>query len=627
MSHATPTHIPNFSSSSPSATLPLTGGSSHPPTAAGPDATPSDLEPAETAEPVGASLDADPTPAPDAIPARWLALLACVVFVVRFGIAARRAWPSLYPDEPATFAMARWLSGGVRWNMFGHDTWQPGLATLLVPVNVLTDDPQVLYRSALAILALMAAGSAVLLARLTQRLTGVTASTSVVVAGIVALAPSGISATAFVWAEAPVTLTFLVVTWATIGYFDRPTSSRACRVVAVAAAGYLFHNRVLPLLAVVALVLVADQLRRRRLGGAAIVAAVAVGGAGAVRAYAAFIVRHVWDDPMSTNTATSTLSRVAKIDGAPIAVGQLWYQLVATAGVFGFGAIVCLRRAARRDRIGRDHRIVALYTLAMMGVSVLFLIGRRRGDYYIYGRYNDAIMWPVLAIGVAWLLGVSLPGERRVGARRVVIPVALATAVSGVVTWALYQDRFADEQFVPHMVPGLVAYIARGDIHILWLTLGGVGVLGFLVGVSAIEHPRRNQLLAFIGVVLLSVGALRTDAGVGTAYAHTRTGAQSAAIRELVPVGEPFAVRWVDPQRDRPAPRLLPGGFSRRMQDYQFVLVGSQFTVISTFGERSDIRYVFAATDDPVMQAGGARAIWEDPVLPLSLWDRTPEAD
>jgi hypothetical protein len=40
------------------------------------------------------------------------------------------------PDEPAQLAMARLISGGLRWNMFDHSTWRPGMAVLLAPPPV-----------------------------------------------------------------------------------------------------------------------------------------------------------------------------------------------------------------------------------------------------------------------------------------------------------------------------------------------------------------------------------------------------------------------------------------------------------------------------------------------------------
>ena len=69
----------------------------------------------------------------------WIVVAACVVTAVRWWEAADRRVFHVAPDEPGQLAMARWLSGGTRWNMFDHLTWRPGYALTLAPLARIVD--------------------------------------------------------------------------------------------------------------------------------------------------------------------------------------------------------------------------------------------------------------------------------------------------------------------------------------------------------------------------------------------------------------------------------------------------------------------------------------------------------
>ncbi len=51
-----------------------------------------------------------------------------VVAAARWWFSHNRIMFHMTPDEPAQLAMARLISGGLRWNMFDHSTWRPGMA-------------------------------------------------------------------------------------------------------------------------------------------------------------------------------------------------------------------------------------------------------------------------------------------------------------------------------------------------------------------------------------------------------------------------------------------------------------------------------------------------------------------
>ena len=136
-----------------------------------------------------------------------------------------------------------------------------------------------------------------------------------------------------------------------------------------------------------------------------------------VEMFSAWVQRNVWTQPDRTNTIGSTLERLSR-PGALFdsVVGQVWYVLIATALFGGLGFWVLVRSAlgsltdtaiCRRT----DAFVVVGLVVPLVGVSMLFMAGRDRPDMLIYGRYNEAILWPVVAIGAVWLLRMLEIGE------------------------------------------------------------------------------------------------------------------------------------------------------------------------------------------------------------------------
>ena len=351
-----------------------------------------------------------------------------VVTAVRFGFSCNRRIFHIAADEPAQLAIARWLSGGTRWNMFDHSTWRPGMATLMVPMFWFTDDTTTIIRGGLLIAAALGGIGAVILARLALRITPLTPLASVLAAGVVALAPASLSATAFVWAEGLVTVTFLGSLALVIAFYDhrRPITGMAAIVVAV--FGFTAHGRMLPMVALVAMLVIGRSLGSRQWTLAFTLGLVTAGWGAIGAGYAAWIFRGVWDEPGSSNTIGTVMKRLPNVtENLQSAIGQTWYQLVATAGLFGISLAVLAAAAARRTPVPhaagseppidasveppppavvspRNARIVLACTLPLVVVSMVFMSGRTRADHRIYGRYNDAVLWPLLIVGIAWLV-------------------------------------------------------------------------------------------------------------------------------------------------------------------------------------------------------------------------------
>jgi hypothetical protein len=491
----------------------------------------------------------------------------------------------------------------------------------MAPLFWFTDDTATIMHGGYLIGAALGGIAAVLLARLATRLTSLSPTACVLAAGAIAIAPPSLSATAFVWAEGIVTVTFLATLALLLKFYDEPRLATGLATVAMAVLGFVGHSRLLPLLGVVAVLLAARCVMARAWAvGAAIV------GTLIVSTYAAFelaqaVFDAVWDDPAASNTVDTVVKRLPHVtDNLSSALGQTWYQLVATAGLAAFGSGVLLVRAARLRNRGfpnsviRDARLVLLVTAPLIVVSMVFMSNRTRTDHRIYGRYNDAVLWPVLIVGIAWLLQL----------RRTRYPRAAAAAIAGVVvaivaaSYGIEQvagEALADSVGVRPMVAGLMPALgSRPDIDIVRVTI--VSIILLAVFVVAALASRRGIALAIVAVPLLLIAGIRTRDALSLRLNSWAPSTAVVAIDELIPPDAPIGVRFV---REKDKPNVTWDDQRRRAQLYQFALPHHRFD--RDQGLDDDVGpYVFAPSNDKILREAGGEILWTDPKVKLSLW-------
>ena len=199
------------------------------------------------------------------------------------------------------------------------------------------------------------------------------------------MAASSLSATAFVWAEGVVTVTFLASLTLLLKFYDRPSFWLGAATVAMAGLGFTGHST--------AAAVARDrrgagavQMRdRRRWGLLAALTGATLAVTYAWFAFATMVFNAVWDDPASSNTVNTVVKRLPHI-GANLrsALGETWYQLMATFGLTAVGAGVLLVRSLRRRgttpySVIRDARLVVLVTAPLILVSIVFMSHRTHG--------------------------------------------------------------------------------------------------------------------------------------------------------------------------------------------------------------------------------------------------------
>lgn len=554
-------------------------------------------------------------------PASALWVLGVTVAAARYWFSHQRVIFHMAPDEAANLAMARWISGGLRWNMFDHSTWRPGNAVLMAPLFWFTDDTATIMHGGLLIGAALGGIAAAILARLATRLTTLTPLGCVIAAGAIAVTAPSLSATAFVWAEGVVTVTFLGSLTLLLRFYDRPAFWMGAATVGMAALGFTGHSRLLPLLATVVVLVLFKCLIARRWRLTAALAAASLAISYASFAFTTMAFDHVWDDPASSNTVHTVVKRLPHLAAnLRSALGQTWYQLVATSGLTMIGAGVLLVRSLRRRGptpfgVIRDARLVLLVTAPLILVSIVFMSQRTRTDHRIYGRYNDAVLWPVLIVAIAWLVNLRRTRYKK-SAAAVLIAVALAITGASIGIHYVAGEALAEGVGVRPMIAGLEPIIGKAmSIDIARVAIVSVALL--IVFVAAALASRRGVALALVGVAFLVVGGVRTRDAMSIRLNSWEPATQVVAIDELVPPDATLGFRFVL-AADKPG--VTWDDQRRRAQLYQFALPHHPFQ--RDRGLDDDVGpYVFAPTNDKILKTAGGTILWTDPNVKVSLWE------
>lgn len=536
------------------------------------------------------------------------------VAITRFVVSRSRTTFSIWPDEPAQLAMARFLGGGTRWDMHDHSTWRPGYALLLSPVYWFTDDATTVFRSAMAINAVLGGVSAILLIALTRRLTDLSPAGSAIAATVVMSMPAMLFSTDFAWSESLLVALFLATLLAFIRFDESATLARGCIAAAAVSATFATHSRMLPLFAVFLVVVASAAVSGRSSKRvAAMVVALAIGGVVAIQRSSSAIVARLWRTPADTNTVGAVTERV--VDVGPLVVaaaGQWWYLVVSSAGLVGFGVWGLARRI--RDHESTERRsalIVAASTLGCVVLSVAFMSARDRPDRIVYGRYNDAVIAPILVIGIAILVGA-------VGRRRLTIATGMigwSLVAAGAVLVEFRSESLAGGTGVEPMILGLQPFIGRSSsIAVVPITVFSVVLL---VAVVAATNRRGDHGSWWRAVTSLAVGSLLVIGGARTAGAIDRGWNDTRDAEQLevladgpIEGGEPvdFYVR-------------AGSDDTKALMSYQFVLAATEFTVIEDLGTGT-ARFVVAPRDATWPADRPVRRVWDDPTRPISLWER-----
>lgn len=547
---------------------------------------------------------------------RWIgagAATAAIVTIIRWWISLNRDELSIWPDEPAQLAMARFLGGGVPWTMHDHSTWQPGYATLLSPAHWFTDDPVTVLHAALALNAVLGGAAAWLIVLLVRRLTPLGPLAGAAVATIVALAPAALFTTVFVWSESLVAVLFLATVIALLRFGDSPTIGRGVLAGAGAALAFGTHSRMLPLAVVTIGVAVAAAARREASPGTAgTVVLATVAAMVGVKLYTGFVVDRLWDEPSATNSLRGAFDHLVDAPNTTVIAlaGQAWYVLVSTVGVAVYGTVE-LARATRDRHAGtarRDAVLVLVVAVCCVAPSVLFMANRFRPDQIVYGRYNDVVIVPILVVGLGFLLTTT--ATRRIVnalAASIVLSIACAAAL---LIWR--RGALGSGSGIEPMILGLQSLSSSTtSIDVVRITTLSV-LVSAGVAAAAIGARRIRQPALLIGVL----AAVLVVANVRTANLIADQWNGRGDLSDVAQLGDDELAGGAGVEF------FLPDGASTdRLMMYQLYLPENRFTVVEDLDDSGQTPFIFAPTDDPVLSES-ATVVWRDPYVDFGLWRR-----
>ena len=562
-----------------------------------------------------------------------LAVGVLIAVALRYLLSRRAVLPEVVADETAYLSMARYLSGGPVWNLGTAATYGPGYSVLIAPLFRLGLSPDDTFRAVVVVNALLGGGLVVALEAVVRRLTTFVRPVSIAVATVAACLPALVATANHTWSDNLAPVTFAVLLVAVLRLIERPSVGRAATLVVVEVAAYGVHGRFAPLAVVVLAVLaVVVWQRRLRWAVAAASAVVMMAGMYVVSVLSDRLYAALYDPGGALTQTTMNLDRVLRV--GPLAIsasGQLWYLVITTAGVAGFGMVALTRSSWRHTRPVRrrvaarfgefDHDatqarsddlglrsldvLTTAVVVAMIGISFVvsagFMADRPRPDQLVYGRYNDTLVGPLFVVGLA-ALSASVPIRRRLTDLTWVVAIAVST---GALVW-ITKLEVLKGPFAPTTILGLLAIEELGTQRLRVATAIGVVLI---LAVTAVSLLPRRTVPALVVVTALLVGA-----GSWRATERYRTMAQARpqTIEALDGVIGPDDVVWF----------ALREGASVHGQ-YRFPFYAPQLRTRTINGGPvwdQGHAFVMADADQPLAVANGYRLVWVDPSSSNALW-------
>jgi len=558
----------------------------------------------------------------------WFVVGALGVLVltgIHLALGAAMRGPIIHPDELGYLDNARYFAHGG----FRPDTeYYPGYSLLLVPVWLVAHDPLTIYRAALAVNAVLSGlGGWVTWLVVGRVAPSVNPRARIAVAAIVSLYPPGLLYSNLAMAECLVITLFGLVVLAT-ALAVRTRRARAwCLLGTLAGLLTLAHPRGLAV--VLAVALLAGLLLRPIRAHARAWAGLAV-GLGASLALTRVLVgatRGPLANGFPAYSPNGILHKSLSLHGAASLVwelgGQFFYLSVATVGLLPLGLYLAGRDTAR---VVRGERSVAVIVRSFLGVSFvgvwvlssLFMNLGERVDKLVYGRYNDAIALPLVALAVAEVLDPERSrrfARRSAAARRWLACGIGGTAASGSLLALGHHSGELRGDLNPVNVLGiypLVRHLGRG-IDVGALTAFVVAA----VVVLALASWRSAAITALLTVSLFVVSAADAQAGYLVPGSRDRS-TQDVMAQAIIAIHRQLGVRTPCIAYDQSA--AVPYNYFAT----RFLVPGQRFQWFdaSTAQTPCDAQLVVSGrTDlDSIPGYERARRITMENGIPQSLW-------
>lgn len=341
-------------------------------------------------------------------PPRWSVWVAVAVVVVANLIVAWDSTGLIYQaDEAGMIFNAALFARPEGPVVLLGSSYMPGLAILIAPLWLFTDEAATVYRMAIFLNAAIGVATIWPMSRVARKF-GAGRNASVLMAAVIAVSPAMLIQSNYLLAENLLHFVVMLTAWAAIVQLRNPSFRQAALLGASAGAMFLVHGRALPLLVVVAVGFAVMLFKRPvdALGGGGLLASISV---------ASYLLL-LWIEEQNYMKAERAAGQIDQLlagspgDYVTAIVSQTWVESLTWLGLAGIGLLVLVVRARRGA-----HRFESRWLLAAVVAAIVFVVmtlaggtwgetaGISRLDAFAYGRYIEVIT-PVLAvIGVAAL--------------------------------------------------------------------------------------------------------------------------------------------------------------------------------------------------------------------------------
>ena len=370
-------------------------------------------------------------------------MAAVVAFVAIAVVSLRQSGPTVHPDEWGFLTNGQAFIGHVEAPLPTTSFYPAGFGLVTGIGALLTGSIQGAYRFTLLVNLVLALCTAWAAVRLARTVFGLSRPTSRLVGLLVLVLPGTLLSAVMAWPEIAARLAFIVLVVLVHRASVRPDRVRLASLAIFTGLLPALHGRFTLVLGVVGLSIV-WMWRRHIIGFGVMVQSGCILVVGYVVSHLlnGFIKSSVYLE--SYDQENRLLRRLTKPRLWPamvrMMVGQGWYLVATTAGLFGVGIAFAVGRSLKgaRSGVGEDVRDPLSFTLAVTWASVavvlftgsLQLLGFNRGDHLIYGRYVELTVPVVVVLAVAALVRAPSLSRRAWAMCVVVIPTVALVYVA-----------------------------------------------------------------------------------------------------------------------------------------------------------------------------------------------------
>jgi hypothetical protein len=541
--------------------------------------------------------------------------VAVATFIVHVLESVRMRGPIIQADEGAYLGNARYIAQGIGRTHIGYSA---GYSLLLAPPAFISHDPLTAYHLSLVVNALLAASVPLLGYFLARRVLPDASTAALVGAALVLVVYPGWSALANLTLSENALIPAVLATACVIAVAGQ-SLPRWCLAGAIASyTSWVSPRGVIVVASFTFACVVSTRAWRSSFpGGPAILVAIVLTVAGRM-----------------LNVAVAGTTRISGVsDGTGIQVfhalfhphlwaatvanllGRIIYTSTATLGLAVFGAVVLTIALLGRRIPAASKALVPVAAFAAPAFILTLLLSATSAveipvadqGYFIYGRYVDGVLGPVLVIGAAWLFGNARVIRR---SHELVRAIALGAALLvAVPLFALLRPRtFPRAPLNIANVLALRVYILHLHRSLPVVLLATVAVMTVALVLMVLD--RRVGAAAMILFLSWSSWIVYNGYEVADSVGRARQRVLLEAFDRLRKIGVDASCVEVD---NAPKP---PGW---HLANYKFLLPTSDFQPIDTAPADCG-PLLLSASPQVAARFDSARPVSYENYVPLGLW-------